>query len=197
MNIPWSSMDGLSSWQALLLARIHAAIAGAGVPEEAQKTLAQGLFKALQPSLDHLEATPADARREPPGFPFQHLGQPHFKAADLPPQTLEGIHRLLGLELRLGADLLEALFMRVDDVVYQPLLVEQCTRIGQLYAELKRRSWAWFALKTLDWELRLLRYRASSAVADLLFPPAREESKGGASGTNLAPSSAAGPGQWT
>ena len=55
------------------------------------------------------------------------------------------------------------------DARYEKLLGEQCARIGQLYAELKRRAGACLALTLLRGELRLLRYRASAALAPLVY----------------------------
>ncbi|HLV97247.1 MAG TPA: hypothetical protein VKT82_01100, partial [Ktedonobacterales bacterium] len=46
---------------------------------------------------------------------------------------------------------------------------EQCARVGQLYAEMERRAGGWVAWALLHWELRLLRYRASSVLAPLIY----------------------------
>lgn len=56
-----------------------------------------------------------------------------------------------------------------DPAAAWALLRDQCARLGQLYAEMKRRTWVGLALLLLDWELRILRYRYSSAVAPLLW----------------------------
>ena len=49
------------------------------------------------------------------------------------------------------------------------MLAEQCARVGQLYSELKRRAGVGVALALLRGELRMLRYRASSALAPLIY----------------------------
>src|SRR5689334_5838943 len=79
------------------------------------------------------------------------------------------LHHLLRLELPQTVDALEALLFAHNDETYQPLLGEQCARVGQLYAELKRRAGAVTALLILQGELRLLRYRASPERAPLVF----------------------------
>jgi hypothetical protein len=150
------------------------------VPEEARATLWHGLMQAIEGALDLWERTPP-ARRSAPPFTIQHTGKPRFNPDHLRRQTLEGWHRLVAIELRLAVQALEALLCapegRASDPprrngAYQPLLAEQCARVGQPYAELKRRVGALFALHILRWELRLLRYRASPVINDLLFPAA-------------------------
>lgn len=139
------------------------------VAPEASYPLWQGLTRAVEGALWLWESSPAGSRREPPPLALQHVGLPHFNPRDLCQQTLEGIHRLLRLELPLAVDVLEALLCGKNEDAYQVLLAEQCTRVGQLYAELKRRAGKVFALLIFQWELRLLRYRASSVVAPMIF----------------------------
>lgn len=139
------------------------------VAPEARRPLWQGLAQAVEGALWLWESTPAGRRREPPPLVLQHVGLPHFNPRDLWQQTLEGIHRLLRLELPLTVDVLEALLCARDAAVYQDALAEQCARVGQLYDELKRRAGAVFALLIFQWELRLLRYRASPVVAPMIF----------------------------
>lgn len=83
-------------------------------------------------------------------------------------QTLAGWHRMLGLELRLGVEALEALLYE-EDGRYRALLAEQCGRVGQLYEELKRRAGMGVALTVLYGELRLLCYRGSATLAGLVY----------------------------
>jgi hypothetical protein len=98
----------------------------------------------------------------------QHAGKPRFDPAHLREQTLSGWHRLTGIELRQAAQALEEL-IRADSATQRARLAEQCIRIGQLYDELKRRAGEWMARATLDWELRMLRYRASPVLAPLIY----------------------------
>jgi hypothetical protein len=125
------------------------------------------LTRALEGALWLWEDAPTSSRQPPP-LALRHLGPPSFNTLDLHRQSLEGIHRLLRLELPLTVDVLEALLWGHDDKAHA-LLAEQCARVGQLYAELKRRAGAAFALLILQDELRLLRYRASSVVAPMVF----------------------------
>jgi len=138
------------------------------VPLEARSILWRGLRRSVEEALDLWDRTPA-GMRQPPVFNIQHAGGPCFNPADLRQQTLEGWHRLTGIEVRLAAQVLEALMVTGDAARYEKLLAEQCVRIGQLYAELKRRAGAWMALALLHQELRLLRYRASPVVSLLVY----------------------------
>ncbi|HEY7356428.1 MAG TPA: hypothetical protein VH590_08170 [Ktedonobacterales bacterium] len=140
------------------------------VPEEAQQHLCRALLRAIEQALDLEERVPPGHRSAPPALPVQHAGKPRFDPDLLAQQTLPGWHRLVAIELRLAVLALEALCCVPEDRAYQDLLAEQCARVGQLYHELKRRAGACFALHILRWELRLLRYRASSVINDLLFP---------------------------
>ena len=137
------------------------------VPPEARHTLWRGLTRAMEGALWLWEAAPT-SRREPPPLALRHLGRPYFNSCALHQQTLEGVHRLLRLELPLTVDVLETLLFASEGDACS-LLAEQCVRVGQLYAELKRRAGEVMALLILQWELRLLRYRASSVVAPLVF----------------------------
>ncbi len=139
------------------------------VAPEARYALWQGLTRALEGTLRLLESTPAAGSRKPPALALQHIGLPHFNPCDLWRQSLEGIHRLLRLELPLMVDVLEAFLCAKDVAPYLALLAEQSARVAQLYAELKRRAGKTLALLIFQWELRLLRYRASPVVAPLIF----------------------------
>jgi hypothetical protein len=151
------------------LARTKTARALLGVPQEARYLLWRGLTEAAQGALDLVEHTPAGVKHEPPVFVIQHAGQPVFEEASLRCQTLSGWHRVMGLELRLAAQVLEALILTGDAARYGPLLAEQCARVGQLYRELVRRAGAWMACALLGWELRMLHYRASPTVSPLVY----------------------------
>ena len=142
------------------------------VPEEAQRSIYRALMQAIEEALDLEERTPTGHHSQPPAFPVQHAGKPRFNPDDLRQQTLPGWHRLVAIELRLAVLALEALRCLPEDRTYQDLLAEQCARVGQLYAELKRRAGTCFALHILRWELRLLRYRDSPTINALLFPAA-------------------------
>jgi hypothetical protein len=138
------------------------------VPEAARRWLWRGLLEAVDGALDLWERTPP-GQRQPSPFSVQHAGAPSFDPAALRQQTLSDWHRLVGIELRLAAQLLEALLANAEPEEYWARLAEQCARVGQLYAELLRRTQAWAAEALLRWELRLLRYRASSVLAPLIY----------------------------
>jgi hypothetical protein len=138
------------------------------VPLEVRAVLWRGLVDALSASLAHWEQTPPGHRSAPPALAVQHVGKRRFPPAALRAQSLVGWHRLMGLELRLAADALEALLCS-EAAVYRALLAEQCARVGQLYAELARRAGEVVAVSLVRWELRLLRYRASPALAALIY----------------------------
>jgi hypothetical protein len=142
------------------------------VPQEAQRILSRALMRAIEGALDLWERTPAGHRAALPAFDIQHAGRPRFNPDDLRQQTLEGWHRLVRIELHLAVRVLEAQCSAPEDARYQYLLAEQCTRVGQLYNELKRRVGEVFAPHILQWELHLLRYCASSVINELLFPAA-------------------------
>lgn len=138
------------------------------VPLEARYFLWQGLTRAVEGTLDLWERTSQGARHAPPVFNIQHAGRPEFDEAMLRRQPLENWHRLAGVELRLAAQVLEALIWE-DRPVYHEMLGEQCARVGQLYRELARRAGAGVALGVLRGELRLLRYRALPALVTLVY----------------------------
>jgi hypothetical protein len=135
---------------------------------DARRILWRGLVAAAEGALTLWEQSPPGMKREPPPFLVQHVGKPYFNEADLRQQTLDGWHCLMGLELRLAAEALDALIL-VDADEYRPLLAEECVRVGQLYAEMKRRANEWVAQALLAWELHLLRYRGSSTLLALIY----------------------------
>jgi hypothetical protein len=139
------------------------------VPEEARRLLRRGLLEAIAGPLDLWERTPAGRPRQPPPFNIQHAGKLYFHPAALRQQTRENWHRLMGIELRLAAQMLEALLIDEDTAIYRARLAEQCGRIGQLYNELKRRVGEALALALFQWEVRILRYRASAVVGPLIY----------------------------
>ena len=140
----------------------------AGVPAEARTLLWQGFIRALDPVVWVWEQTPAGARHALPPRILEHFGE-RFNDAALPRQPMENMRRLWRIEITLAADLLEAQILDGANDAYAPLLTACCTRIGQLYGEIKRRCGRLFAVLTLRWELRLLRNRGSPVVAPLLF----------------------------
>jgi hypothetical protein len=140
-----------------------------GVPEEARTLLWQGFLQALDPVVRFWEQTPAGTRHALPPPVLAHCGE-RFNDAVLPRQHLETMRRVWRIECALAADVLEALILDEGSrAEYLPLLTTCCTRIGQIYSEIKRRCGLLFALLTLRWELRLLCYRGSLVVAPLLF----------------------------
>ncbi len=138
------------------------------VPADIRAVLWQGLTEAVDGALDLWERLPLGHQAAPPPFTVQHAGKRHFQAATLRALTLAGWHRLIGLELRLAAEALEVLALG-DSALQQERLAEQCARVGQLYTEMERRAGGWVAWALLHWELRLLRYRASSVLAPLIY----------------------------
>ncbi|HEU5369008.1 MAG TPA: hypothetical protein VFU69_11110 [Ktedonobacterales bacterium] len=146
----------------------RAAAAPRALPAEAQYILWQGLRAAATDALDLWDNTPPGSKRQPPAFPVRHAGKPSFHPAALRQQTLAGLHRLLGIEIRLAAQALEALILTGEAAAYRARLAEQCGRVGQLYSELARRAGVGAALAVLRWELGLLRYRASPVLSRLL-----------------------------
>ncbi|HEU5198759.1 MAG TPA: hypothetical protein VFU32_03940 [Ktedonobacterales bacterium] len=100
---------------------------------------------------------------------LEHWGD-QFDEAVLARQPLEVMRRVWRIEHALAADLLEELILdEGNSAEYLPLLTACCTRIGQIYSEIKRRYGLLFALLTLRWEGILLGYRGSLVVAPLLF----------------------------
>ena len=138
------------------------------VPQQARSVLWHGLTSAVSGALDVWERTPSGRQRVLPAFSVQHAGKRRFHPADLRQHSLASWHRLLGIELRLAVEALEALIQR-DEAIYRAALAEQCARVGQLYSELARRAGEWVAEALLRWELRLLRCRASPALAPLIY----------------------------
>jgi hypothetical protein len=139
------------------------------VPLEARDVLWRGLRDAAEGAQTLREQTPPGVAHEPPIFTVQHAGRPQFDDTMLRQQSLENWHRLMGIELRIGAQALEALILTDNIEKYGPMLAEQCARVGQLYREMQRRSWEWLAKALLTWELKLLRYRASPVVSPLVY----------------------------
>ena len=165
-------MVALSSEQAALRDPLE------GVPAEARTLLCQGFIRALDPVVWVWEQTPAGARHPLPPRVLDRFGE-RFNDAALPRQSMEHMRRVWRIEITLAADLLEAQILDGANDAYTPLLTACCTRIGQIYNEIKRRCGLLFALLTLRWELRLLGYRGSPAVAPLLPAPAIKTPKGG------------------
>ena len=138
------------------------------VPEAARDVLWKGLTDAVDGALDLWERLPSGHRAALPPFAVQHAGKRCFPPHALRQQTLAGWHRLAGIELRLAAEVLEALAL-AEDAAQQERLAEQCARVGQLFTEMERRAGRWVARALLEWELRLLRYRASPGVSSLIY----------------------------
>ncbi len=138
------------------------------VPSAARAVLWQGLLEAVAGAVDLWERLPCGHQAAPSPFAVQHAGKRRFQPEALREQTLAGWHRLVGIELRLAAEALEALAL-AESADQRERLAEQCARVGQLYAEMERRAGAWVARALLRWELRLLRYRASPVVSALVY----------------------------
>jgi hypothetical protein len=140
-----------------------------GVPQEARDVLWRGLRDAVEQAVDLWERTPAGVKRTLSSLTVQHAGKPYFDEAMLRQQSQANWHCLMGIELRLAAQALEALTFSIDPQAHATRLAEECARVGQLYSEQKRRANAWIAKALLAWELRLLRYRDSPVLAPLIY----------------------------
>ncbi len=158
----------ISARQAAPAAALPSDEALLAAPAAVRDLLWQGLTEAVAGALDVWVFTPAGHQSALPVYAVQHAGKPYFDAAALREVTLPGWHRLVGIELRLAAEALEALAL-AESATQRERLAEQCARVGQLYAELERRAGAWVARALLRWELRLLRYRASPTLAPLIY----------------------------
>ena len=143
----------------------------AGVPEEARTLLWQGFVRALDPVIWMWEQTPAGTRHALPPRVLEHIGE-RFNEAALSRQQWKTLCNVWRVEFWQAADMLEALILDDERVDYLPLLAACCTRIGQIYREIKRRGGLVFARTMLDWELQMLSYRGSRVVAPLLFEEA-------------------------
>ncbi|HEU5370665.1 MAG TPA: hypothetical protein VFU69_19485 [Ktedonobacterales bacterium] len=153
-----SLSDDLAAQSALL----------AGVPEEARRVILRRLFEATDGLVTYWSETPTGRAFEP-NPALRHTGHAPFQPDDLFCQPTLNLRRLMGIEARLTVEAAEAFILGQDHVAAWIALRDQCARLGQLYAELKRRTWVGLALLLLDWELRILRYRSSSVVASLLW----------------------------
>ena len=138
------------------------------VPEEAQRWLWQGWVAALEPTLAHWSQTPAGTPRALPQRALTPLGT-RFKEEALLEQSPENLLRLLTLDLTTGLEVLETFLLAGSTDEWYALLAGCCSRIGQLYAELRRRFGVLLAVTLLRRELKLLGHRAAPAVADLVY----------------------------
>ena len=140
-----------------------------GVPQEAQSWLWNGLLQAVEETVWDRAACPP---RQPPDItpPVSRPGQPRYNEALLRPITLAGLRRMLRLEVQLALEALEA-WLLAPRGGHAPLILlrEHADRIGCLYSALCRCVGVMLALLFLRWELKLLRYRGSEAVAPLAF----------------------------
>ncbi len=141
----------------------------AGVPEEARTLLWQGFVRALDPVIWCWEQTPPGARHALPPRVLEHVGE-RFNEAMVAQQQWKTLCNVWRIEFWQAADVLETWMLdgkaKTD---YLPLLAACCTRIGQIYREIKRRGGLTFARSMLEWELKMLCYRGSLVVAPLLF----------------------------
>ena len=139
------------------------------VPQEARTLLWRGMVEAVDLVLGFCEQTPPGTRYVLPPRVLEHCGE-RFNEAALARQALASMRQVWRIECWLAADALEALILdRENSAQYAPILAACCTRIGQIYAEIKRRYGTLFALLTLRWEVRMLRYRGSLVIEPLLF----------------------------
>lgn len=141
----------------------------AGVPEEARALLWQGMLHAVDQVIGLCEQTPPGTRHVLPPRVLEHCGE-RFNEALLSQQPLDTMRQVWRIEHSLAADALEALILDKDhSAEYAPIFIACCTRIGQIYSEIKRRFGMLFALLTLRWETRVLLYRGSLVIEPLLF----------------------------
>lgn len=141
----------------------------AGVPQEAQSWLWNGLLQAVEETVwDRAACRPRQA--EPPGMRVSRPGQPRYDEAWLRGISLAGLRRMLRLEVQLALEALEAWLLALGSGhASLVLLGEHADRIGSLYSALCRRVGVILALLFLRWELKLLHYRGSEAAAPLAF----------------------------
>ncbi len=141
----------------------------AEVPAEARRFLWQGMLRAVDQVLGFCEQTPPGARHLLPPRVLTHCG-PRFNPAMLTRLEKDAMRRVYRIEHSLAADALEAWILDPDNgAEYARLFMAHCTRIGQIYSEIKRRWGMSFALSTLHLELKMLRYRGSLVIEPLLF----------------------------
>jgi hypothetical protein len=139
-----------------------------GIDQEVRDVFWQGLIRALEPALWLVEQTPLGTRHPLPQRVLEHLGD-RLNARWLRKLAREHLRRLLKIEVGVTLEVLETLLLdSTGDGSHAPLAAA-CTRVGQVYAELKRRHGMLLAYSLLRWELRLLTYRASPAAAALAF----------------------------
>ena len=144
----------------------------AGVPEEARTLLWQGFLKALEPVIWFWERTPPGTRHALPRRVLEHCGE-RFNGAMIARQQWKTLRNIWRIEFWQAADVLEALILdERDSATHLRLLTACCTRIGQIYRVVEQRGGLRFARTMLEWELKLLCYRGSRAVAPLLFEEA-------------------------
>ncbi len=150
----------------------------AGVPEEARTLLWQGFVRALEPVIWFWERTPAGTKHALPPRVLEHCGE-RFNEAMVARQQWKTLCKVWRIEFWQAADVLEALILNErDSATSLRLLTACCTRIGQIYRVVEQRGGALFARTMLEWELKLLRYRGSLAVAPLLFEEVGREAGG-------------------
>lgn len=157
---------------------LDAALVAWGLPADlldaVVPTLQAPLWQALEQAWEAAQPPPgalASEQREPLPFLAQHLGRPRLQPTT--PQTLElaGWHQQVRLALWLAAEALLTLGRQPQEAAsYRSLLREQCTWIGQLAVEMRRRAGPIFGPVIVHAELRWLwRHWTSAVVTDLLF----------------------------
>ena len=136
------------------------------LPLALQEWFWKHLARAAEGALDHWAATPpgSSAPPEPALRPLGHA-RPNSGSASLLSQ--ETLRRKQQIEVRLTVEALEAFALAPGEALLARL-TEHCTRLGICYAEIARRVDGFSAWLFLRWDLRLLRYRSSSAVAGLV-----------------------------
>ena len=138
----------------------------AGIALEARPAVWERLRAALDATRLPWIPTPASL----PTPDLEMLTPPPLDEATLRGLSLAAWHRLVALEGQMTMDTVLAVAVQVTQrEVLLARLVAHCARLGQLYAEIRRRAGQFFALPLLEWDLSLLRYRFTHAVASLLY----------------------------
>jgi hypothetical protein len=143
-----------------------------GLPSEIRSFVWRWLLRALEESLWDADGPLAFACPTQEDLPERVCPAP-FDPNALRPLAREALRRLLRVEVRLALEALEVARLSRSQRVSAfacALVQAHGTHIGQLYHALYERvhELAWLDLL---WELRLLRHRASGAVAPLVWGP--------------------------
>ncbi len=156
-------------WYALRTGQLPLSDVLDGLPEEARSGCWRWLRAAVEDIVLYQQSLPEGHTLDPEPA-LRHLGQPPLETGRLAGQPQANLHRLVRLEGWVAVEALEVFMLcparRAEALA---LLRAQMSRLGLLYQEWVRRTWVGVAVPLLEWEVRLLRYRASRVLAPLLW----------------------------